>query len=91
MVKSSLKVKKMLWEKEKLFVTNNLSFSHSVFERLVLQTSKNQGLFEKWLKKCIKYHSTNDKTLDILYLNKDKSRPFSTQSRLLTMPDKKDF
>ena len=37
----------MLWEKEKLLVTGNFSFSHSVFKRLVLQTLKNQGLFRK--------------------------------------------
>ena len=29
------------------------SFSHSVFKRLVLQTRKNQGLFEKGLTKLI--------------------------------------
>ena len=38
------------WEKEKLLVTSNFSFSHSVFKRLVLQTRKNQGLFGKGLK-----------------------------------------
>ena len=36
-------------EKEKSFVTNNFSFSHSVFRRLVLQMRKNQGLFGKGL------------------------------------------
>ena len=30
-----------LWEKEKLLVTSNFSFSHSVFKRLALQTRKN--------------------------------------------------
>ena len=39
-----------MWEKEKLLVTSNFSFSHSVFKRLVLQTRKNQGLFGKGLK-----------------------------------------
>ena len=34
---------------EKLLVTNNFSFSHSVFKRIVLQTCKNQGLFGKGL------------------------------------------
>ena len=34
-----------MWEKEKLLVTSNFSFSHSVFKRLVLQTRKNKGLF----------------------------------------------
>ena len=40
---------KTLREKEKLLVTSNFSFSHSVFKRLVLQTSRNQGLFGKGL------------------------------------------
>ena len=39
-----------VWEKEKLLVTSNLSFSYTVFKRLVLQTSKNKGLFGKELK-----------------------------------------
>ena len=37
-------------EKEKLLVTSNFSFSHSVFKRHVLQIRKNQGLFGKGLK-----------------------------------------
>ena len=41
--------KKTLWEKEKLLVTSNFSFSHSIFKRLKLQTRKNQGLFGKRL------------------------------------------
>ena len=40
---------KTMWEKEKLFVTNNFSFSRSVFKRVVLQTRKNKGLFGKGL------------------------------------------
>ena len=40
---------KTLWEKEKLLITSNFSFSHSVFKRLVLQTLKSQGLFGKGL------------------------------------------
>ena len=42
----------MAWkhcEKEKLLVTSNFSFSHSVFKRLVPQTRENQGLFGKGL------------------------------------------
>ena len=35
---------------EKMLVTSNFSFSHSVFKRLELQTRKNQGLFGKGLK-----------------------------------------
>ena len=37
------------WEKEKLLITSNFFFSHSVFRRLVLWTCKNQGLFGKGL------------------------------------------
>ena len=42
---------KTLWEKEKLLVTSNFFFSHSVFKRLVLQTRENQGLFGKGLRR----------------------------------------
>ena len=36
---------KTLWEREKLLVKSNFSFSQGVFKRLVLQTRKNQTLF----------------------------------------------
>ena len=36
-----------MWKKEKLLVMSNLSFSHSVFKRLVLQTCVNKGLSGK--------------------------------------------
>ena len=49
MAESSPNRQKTLWEKEKLLVTSNFSFSHSVFKGLVLQTCKNQGLFGKGL------------------------------------------
>ena len=35
--------------KEKLLVTSNFSFSHSVFKRLIMQTREKQGLFGKGL------------------------------------------
>ena len=38
-----------MWEKDKLLVTSNFSFSHIFFKRHVLQTRKNQGLFGKGL------------------------------------------
>ena len=50
MAETSPSWKKTLWEKEKLLVTSNFSFSRSVFKRLVMQTRKNQGLFGKGLK-----------------------------------------
>ena len=49
MAESPANGQKTLWEKEKLLVTSNFSFSHSVFKRLTLQTHKNQGLFGKGL------------------------------------------
>ena len=39
----------MLWETEKLLVTSNFSFSHSVFYRSQQQTCNKQGLFGKGL------------------------------------------
>ena len=41
--------RKTLWGKEKLMVSSNFSFSHSVFKWRVLHTRKNQGLFGKVL------------------------------------------
>ena len=49
MAESYLNGKKTLWEKEKLLVTSNFSFSRRVYKRLVLHTGKNQGLFGKGL------------------------------------------
>ena len=39
--------------KGELLVTSNLSFSHCLFKRLVLQTRKNQELFGKGLKTAL--------------------------------------
>ena len=49
----------MLWEKEKLLITSNFSFSHSVFKRLLLQTRKKPGLVWERVNS-----SPNDKFLD---------------------------
>ena len=38
-------VENTVGKKEKLLVTSNFSFFHSVSKRLVLQTRENQGLF----------------------------------------------
>ena len=59
MAQSSPKRYKTLWEKEKLLVTSNFFFFHSVFKRLVQQTRKNQGLFGKGLK-CLHRFSWNN-------------------------------
>ena len=53
MAENYLNGQKTLWEKEKLLVTSNFSFSQSVFKRLELQTRNNQGLFGKWLKTLV--------------------------------------
>ena len=47
MEESSSNGRKTLWEKEKFLVMSNLSFSHSVFKRLVLQTRKNRAYLGK--------------------------------------------
>ena len=62
MAESSPKGEKTLWEKAKLLVTSNFSFSHRIFKRLALQTLTNQDLFGKGLnsvvlKFCIEKHS----------------------------------
>ena len=67
---------KTLREKEKLLVTSNFSFSHSVFKRLILQTCKNQGLFVKGLKQI--------KLLSLNALNLDKSEILSCNKGLNT-------
>ena len=59
MAESSPDGYKTLWEKETLLVTSNVSFSRSVFKRLVLQTRKNQGLLGKGLKQ----RETNNRKL----------------------------
>ena len=61
-----------MWEKEKLLVTSNFSFSYSVFKTLVLQTRKNQGLFGKGLILCYlilfsTLFSCNAKTTSLIY------------------------
>ena len=39
----------LVWERFNKIGASNFSFSHSVSRRLLLQTGKNQGLFEKGL------------------------------------------
>ena len=52
MVESSPNWKKILWEREKLLLRSNFSFSRSVVKRLALETRKNEGLFWKRLNVC---------------------------------------
>ena len=49
MVGSSPKGMKTLWEKEKLLVTSNFSFSHCVFKGFVSETHKIEGVSWKGL------------------------------------------
>ena len=56
--KYPLKDRKHCGKRRNLLVTSNFSFSHCVFYRLVLQTSRNQGLFGKGLsifQLCLKW------------------------------------
>ena len=50
-LESSQRGQKALWKKEKLLITCNVSFAHSVLKRLVLQTCINQDLFGKGLRR----------------------------------------
>ena len=59
MAEGSPKGWKTLWEKEKLLITSNFSFSCSVFKRLVLQACKSQGLFGKELKNFLPHSCSN--------------------------------
>ena len=45
----------MLWQKEKLLVMSNFSFSHRVFRRLAQEIPKNQGLFGKVLTSILNF------------------------------------
>ena len=67
MEESPLIGQKTLWEKEKLLVKSNFSFSRSVFKRLVLHTRKNQGLFGKGLSNMFNF-LPNDNILDCFKL-----------------------
>ena len=50
---------KTLWEKEKLLVMSNFSFSHSIFKRLVSQGSQKVSLCGNGLKHCHISHFKN--------------------------------
>ena len=54
---------KTLWEKEKLLVTSDFSFSHSVFKRLVPQTHKKPGLVWERVKRFSKLNPLLHKIL----------------------------
>ena len=51
-----------IWQKEKLLVTSNFSFSLNVFKRLLQQTHKNPGRFGKRLTEKILKHLTHYQT-----------------------------
>ena len=53
MAESSQNRQKTLWEKEKLLVMSNFSFSHSVCKRLLLQRRKIEDMFGKGLNQQI--------------------------------------
>ena len=84
MAESYPNVWKTLWEKEKLLVTSNFSFSHSVFKRLISQGRQKVSLCGNWL-------TLNYKILDkskLKALADDKTRthkvPHTPTQRLVT-------
>ena len=103
MAEGSPKGWKTLWEKEKLLVTSNFSFSCSVFKRLVLQTRKNQGLLGKGYADLLYCRSLLHKlfrslhneitfdafTFEVIADCMLNLEPFTTQSQLLTTLGKK--
>ena len=50
---------KTLWEKEKLLVTSNFSFSHSIFKRLVAQGRQKVPLCGNGLMACVRTRKEN--------------------------------
>ena len=60
---------KRLWEKEKLLVTSNFSFSHSVFKRLVSQGRQKVSLCGNGLK-CLSIKSNEWKMAIDMYVKK---------------------
>ena len=53
MEESSLKGQKTLWEKEKLLITSNFSFSQSVFKRLVSEGASKGVVVWEWVKEKV--------------------------------------
>ena len=97
--------KKTLWEKEKLLVTSNFSFSHSVFKRLVSQRRLKVSLCGNGLKGefngqtfvvSVRFHSKVDKKVTFyLYLwirkyRKNMTVRFSKQ-QILDSSKRKEF
>ena len=68
MAESYPRGQKTLWEKEKLLLTSNFSFSHSVFKGLLLQTSENKGLLRKGLNISI-LHRLSNKFLQLILIS----------------------
>ena len=77
---------KTRWEKEKLLITSNFSFSHTVFKRLVVQTRKNLGLFGKCIKSsfdtaghvCKKKKGDGEQTENSMHVRKGWGGKLST-------------
>ena len=82
MEESYPKGSKTLWEKEKLLVTSNFSFSHSVFKRLVSQGHQNGSLYGNGLT------LPNDKILDMTKLKAYADDKFSFTSIMFSLLDR---
>ena len=60
---------KLLWDKKKLLIKSNFSYSHRISRLIILQTNKNQGLLMKGLD-LVQYRSENNLTTNTIdYLN----------------------
>ena len=61
-----------LWEKKKLLVTSNLSFSHNVFKSCLLLMCQNEYLWSKGLKQRYKDQTERNVQFDLNYCWKVK-------------------
>ena len=66
---SYLIVLKTLWEKEKLLITSNFSFSHNAFKNCLLLMRKNEYLWSKGLTlyQMTKFKALADDSLDVTH------------------------
>ena len=77
---SYLTEEKTLWVNEKLLITSNF-FSHNVFKSCLLLMHQTEYLWSKGLTRIFS-------VFNVFYLSKTPLEFFTTQSRLLTPPEK---
>ena len=76
---------KTSWEKEKLLVTSNFSFSHNVFKNCLWLMHQNEYLWSKGLMKTKEGYELN--TLSFLIRNKISSAPIILAPLIEAMSD----